>query len=311
MIRTILVPLDGSRTAEHALPWARTLSRRTGAALRLARVRGIPPAPMAGEGMTTYDPHPYTYITKEEDEYMAAAAKTWLDPESETTLTGVLLESTDSIAGTLIRYAETVSADVTIMTTSGHGAVSRLLFGSVADEYVRRSPGPTLLIRGDAAMTPDPSIEPRVGKVIVPLDGSALSEQAVTPALTLFDWYGCEITLLLVLDAVKDIRQLMVRVGGSISHLWTPQTASSIAGEYLQQVADRLRRKTSKVRTKVVEHGSAADVILAEAAEPTTAIAMATHGHSGLTRMIFGSVADKVVRGATGPVLIVRPHEED
>jgi len=311
MIRTILVPLDGSRTAEHALPWARSLSRRTGAAVRLARVRRIPPAPVAGEGMTTYDPDPYTYITKEEDEYMAVAAKTWLDPESETTLTGVLLEPTDSIAGTLIRYAETVSADVTIMTTRGHGTVSRLLFGSVADEYLRRAAGPTLLIRGDAATIPEPSIEPRVGKVIVPLDGSVLSEQAVTPALTLFDWYGCEITLLLVLDAVKDIRQLMERVGGSISHLWTPQTASPIADEYLQQVADRLRRKTSKVRTKVVEHGSAADVILAEAAEPTTAIAMATHGHGGLTRMIFGSVADKVVRGATGPVLIVRPHQEE
>lgn len=309
MIRTILVPLDGSRTAEHALPWARSLSRRTGAAVRLARVRRIPPAPVAGEGMMTYDPDPYTYMTKEEDDYMAAVAKSWLDPESETTLTGVLLEPNDSIAGTLIRYAETVSADITIMTTRGQGAVSQLLFGSVADEYLRRATGPTLLIRGNAATIPDSSIEPRLGKVIVPLDGSVLSEQAVTPALTLFDWYGCEITLLLVLDAVKDIRQLMERVGGSISHLWTHQTASPIASEYLQQVADRLRRKTSKVRTKVVEHGSAADMILTEAGDPTTAIAMATHGHGGLTRMIFGSVADKVVRGATGPVLIVRPHQ--
>jgi len=307
MIRTILVPLDGSRTAEHALPWARSLSRSTGAAVRLARVRRIPPAPMAGEGMTTYDPDPYMYITKEEDEYMAAAAKSWLDPESETTLTGVLLEPNDSIAGTLIKYAETVSADLTIMTTSGHGPVSRFLFGSVADEYLRRAPGPTLLIKGDAATIPDPSIEPRVSRVIVPLDGSDLSEQAVTPALTLFDWYGCEITLLLVLDAVEDIRQLMERFEGPISHRWTAQTASPIAGEYLQRVADRLRRKTTKMRTKVVEHGSAASVILAEAAHSTTAIAMATHGHGGLTRMIFGSVADKVVRGATGPVLIVRP----
>lgn len=307
MLRTILVPLDGSRTAEHALPWARSLSRRTGAAVRLARVRSIPPAPMAGEGMTTYDPDPYTYITKEEDEYMAAAAKSWLDPESETTLTGVLLEPNDSIAGTLIKYAETVSTDVTIMTTSGHGVVSRLLFGSVADEYLRRAAGPTLLIRGDVASIPDQSIEPRVGKVIVPLDGSDLSEQAVTPALKLFNWYGCEITLLLVLDAVEDIRQLMERVEGSMSHRWTAQTAAPIAGEYLQRVADRLRQETSKVQTKVVEHGSAADVILAEAADPTTAIALATHGRGGVTRMIFGSVADQVVRGAAGPVLIVRP----
>lgn len=311
MIRTILVPLDGSHTAEHALPWARSLSRRTGAAVRLARVRRIPPAPVAGEGMTTYDPDPYTYITKEEDDYMAAVVKTWLDAESETTLTGVLLEPTDSIAGTLIKYAETVAADLTIMTSRGHGPVSRFLFGSVADEFLRRAPGPTLLIQGDATTAPDPSVEPRVSRVIVPLDGSDLSEQAVTPALTLFDWYGCEITLLLVLDAVDDIRQLMERVEGSISHRWTTQTASPIAGEYLQRVADRLRRETSNVRPKVVEHGSAADVILAEAADPTTAVALATHGRGGLTRLIFGSVADKVVRGATGPVLVVRPHPKE
>jgi nucleotide-binding universal stress UspA family protein len=265
---------------------------------------------MTGEGMTTYDPDPYDYITREENEYMAAAAKNWLDPESETTLTGVLLEPTDSIAGTLIQYAETVAADLTIMTSRGHGPVSRLLFGSVADEYLRRTTGPTLLIQGDAATVPDPSVEPRVSRVIVPLDGSDLSEQAVTPALTLFDWYGCEITLLLVLDAVEDIRQLMERVEGSISHRWTAQTAAPIAGEYLQRVADRLRREVSKVQTKVVEHGSAADVIMAEAADSTTAIAMATHGRGGLTRMIFGSVADKVVRRATGPVLIVRPRDE-
>jgi len=307
MILTIVVPLDGSRTAELALPWARSLSRRTGAIVRLARVRRIPPAPMSGEGMATYDPDPYEYITKEENEYMATVAKTWLDPESETTLTGELLEPTDSTAGTLIRYAEAVTADLTIMTSRGHGPVSRFLFGSVADEYLRRAAGPTLLIQGDAGTVPDPSVEPRVGKVIVPLDGSDLSEQAVTPALALFDWYGCEITLLLVLDAVKDIHQLMERVGGSTSSHWTPQTASPFAGEYLQRVADRLRRKTSNVQTKVVEHGTAANVILAEAADPTTAISLATHGHGGLTRMIFGSVADKVVRGATGPVLVVRP----
>ncbi|MCU0704191.1 MAG: universal stress protein [Fimbriiglobus sp.] len=311
MIRTILVPLDGSRTAEHALPWARFLSRRTGAGVRLARVRRIPPAPVAGEGMTTYDPDPHAYITNEENEYTAAIAKTWLDPDSETTLTAELLEPTDSIAGTLIRYAESVAADLTLMTSRSHGPMSRFLFGSVADDYLRRAPGPTLLVQGDAATAPDPTVEPRVGRVVVPLDGSALSEQAVTPALTLFDWYGCEITLLLVLDAVDDLRQLMERVDGLTSHHWTAQSALPIASEYLQRVADRLRQETSKVRTKVVEHGSAADAILAEAADPTTAVALATHGRGGLTRMIFGSVADKVVRGAAGPVMVVRPKRDE
>ena len=311
MIRTILVPLDGSRTAEHALPWARSLSRRTGAGVRLARVRRIPPAPIAGEGMTTYDPDPHAYITNEENESMAATAETWHDPESETTLTGVLLDPTDSIAGTLIRYAESVAADLTVMTSRGHGPVSRFLFGSVADEYLRRAPGPTLLVQGDAATAPAPTVEPQVGRVVVPLDGSALSEQAVTPALTLFDWYGCEITLLLVLDAVDDLRQLFERGGGSIPHRWDSEAALPVAGEYLQRVADRLRRQASKVRTKVVEHGSAADAILAEAADPTTAVALATHGRGGLTRMMFGSVADKVVRGAAGPVMVVRPKRDE
>lgn len=308
MIRTIVVPLDGSRTAELALPWARSLARRTGAAIKLARVRLIPPATASGEGMTAYDPSVFEVTRKEENDYMTNVVERWMDQESETVLTGDLIEPNDTIAGMLIQFAKTVNADLTIMTTRGHGPVSRFLFGSAADEYLTRAEGPTLLIHDNAATAVNPAIDPRISKVIVPLDGSILSEQAVVPALTLFDWFGCEITLLLVLDAVEDIRQIMERTAGSISNQWTPQTASPIAGEYLQQVADRLRRKTSNVQTKVVEHGSAADVILAEAADPTTAIALATHGHGGLTRMIFGSVADKVVRGATGPVLVVRPR---
>jgi nucleotide-binding universal stress UspA family protein len=307
MIRTILVPLDGSQTAENALPWARSLARRSGAAIKLARVRLIPSAPVTSEGMSADNSDVFEYTRDEENSYMTQIVSAWIDSDAQTSLTGELIEGNDTIAGTLIDFAESNHADLTIMTTHGHGPVSRFLFGSVSDEYLRRASGPTLMVRADASITPLTSIEPHIRNVIVPLDGSLLSEQAVSPAIALFDWFGCEITLLLVLDAVGNINHLMESIEGAVSNKLAPKSATPIAEEYLRRVADRLRKDASRVTIRVVEHGSAAETILAHATTPETAIAISTHGQSGLTRMMFGSVADKVVRGAVGPVLAVRP----
>ena len=67
MIQTIFVPLDGSQTAEHALPWARSLARRSGAAIKLARVRAIPSVTPTGEGMMAYNSDVFEYTRDEEN----------------------------------------------------------------------------------------------------------------------------------------------------------------------------------------------------------------------------------------------------
>ena len=76
----------------------------------------------------------------------------------------------------------------------------------------------------------------------------------------------------------------------------------------MNRVADRFRGPGRVVHTDLARHRSAADAILAAGAVPGTVIALATHGRGGLTRLLLGSVADKVIRGAAGPVLVCRPN---
>ena len=80
------------------------------------------------------------------------------------------------------------------------------------------------------------------------------------------------------------------------------------AKTYLERVAESLRARSLKVETRVLSHDQPAVAILEEAkARRADLLALATHGRSGLPRLLLGSVADKVVRGASIPVLLARP----
>jgi nucleotide-binding universal stress UspA family protein len=80
------------------------------------------------------------------------------------------------------------------------------------------------------------------------------------------------------------------------------------ARTYLGGVAERLRAQSLRVQTRVVVHMQPAVAILDQCLDlPSSMIALATHGRGGLSRALLGSVADKVIRGATTPVLVYRP----
>ncbi|MCS7047136.1 MAG: universal stress protein, partial [Gemmataceae bacterium] len=79
------------------------------------------------------------------------------------------------------------------------------------------------------------------------------------------------------------------------------------AQSYLEQVADRVRGQGVKVGTELVIEEQAGVGILNAAKPPVELIALATHGRRGLSRLLLGSVADKVIRGATVPVFVQPP----
>jgi nucleotide-binding universal stress UspA family protein len=132
--------------------------------------------------------------------------------------------------------------------------------------------------------------EPLVEEVVVPLDGSALAEQALGPALGLARLLEATCTLLRVVES-----------SGSPA-----EAAQEEARAYLERVAGRLRGEGLSVRPRVVVAPHAAEAIL-EQARGGGPIALATHGRGGLGRVLLGSVADKVIRGASAPVLVYRP----
>jgi nucleotide-binding universal stress UspA family protein len=130
-------------------------------------------------------------------------------------------------------------------------------------------------------------------KILVPLDGSSLSEQILPYARIFAETYGIPVELLRVND--PDIR---------------PPFWPTLPGrEYLQQVAARYLPPFVRIDA-VEESGKPAEVIVDRAkGDPACLIAMATHGLSGARRWLLGSVASKVAHTTTNPLVFIRPAE--
>lgn len=142
--------------------------------------------------------------------------------------------------------------------------------------------------------------------ILVPLDGSALAELALADALNLARVNQAEVTLLRVISPIEEV----VAAGSDhpvfVDEQWEAQ--KEVALKYLSNVCERIDCQNMPIH-QVAEMGLAAETIIDYAhQQPIDLIVMATHGRSGLQRWVYGSVADKVLRGAEVPILLVRAH---
>lgn len=142
-------------------------------------------------------------------------------------------------------------------------------------------------------------------RILVPLDGSPLAEQALPHAVAQADRFGAEIILLKVLDPLPD------PVFSSPAALRTAERASAeLAIDYLQRTAAQLREQGAAVQVSTVDGKPYLQIVSFADKQHIDMIVMSTRGHSGFSRWLLGSVADRVVRGATVPVLLVQCQEE-
>lgn len=311
MYRSILVPLDGTHFAEQALPAAISLARRSGARMLLTIV-STPLAEAYVEGLY--------FSTLEMEREVTSRHQSYLDAlvERVRALGELKVEAVvkhGEVAATLCDLIAQGEADLAVMATHGRTALGRFWLGSVTDEMIRHAACPLLLIR-PADEKVDLTQEPPLSPILLPLDGTELAEQILPHAIALAEAVpGAQITLMRGIPAVipvttapdvpeaeREARLLLLQVQA------LQQRLQQDAERYLEEVAARLRQKGLPVRTQVVVEEKPALAILREAEQERAAvIALETHGRRGLSRLILGSVADKVVRGAHVPVLVHRP----
>ena len=299
MFRTVVVPLDGSPFAEQALPYAVAIVRRAGATLDLVHVHVLRVGDDQKVGRFSYDPDIDKENQHQERLYLESTAKS-LATLSPVPWTAAVVSGLDCDG--ILQRAHDGKADLIVMTTHGRGAIDRFFLGGVADELLRQTAVPVLLVR---PQDPAPGImpEPVLEHVLVPLDGSSLAERILEPALDVVRLWKGRCTLLRVVDASP-------ATGAGWPHRPRPleQEQESAAEAYLEKIAARLRQEGATVQTRVVVAPHAAPAILEQAqTQRCDFIALATHGWGGLRRMLLGSVTDKVVRGSTLPVLAYRP----
>lgn len=145
--------------------------------------------------------------------------------------------------------------------------------------------------------------------ILLPLDGSPLAELALADAFAVAELSRAEITLLQVIPPIEHVIASEAEHPIFVDQQWEAKKA--LAREYLLSVCERAGCPDITVHT-AVEMGPAAETIIDYAHHhPIDLIVMATHGRSGLQRWVYGSVADKVLRGATQPILLVRAYPEN
>ena len=306
MYGSLLVPLDGSAFSERALPWAASLARRSGAILRLARVH-IPHTrnPVSLEGMPVVDEE-VTVLKREHEAAYLAELQERLGWDPGIKVETALLEG--PIAPGLAEDATANRSSLIVMTTHGHGGFERLWLGSVVDTLIRTSAVPLLVLRFADESKPT-TAEPEVRRVLVPLDGSLLAEEAIPHALALGALSRAEYVLVHVTEPSAWLGRLP---GGTLAASPAAeggQKRGRQAEDYLSRVAARLAEQGFQAETRVVVSNHLARAIL-EAARAARAdlIALATHGRGGLSRLLIGSVADKVMRRSDVPLLLCRPR---
>jgi nucleotide-binding universal stress UspA family protein len=301
MFRSLLVPLDGSPFSEHALPFALGIATRAGAAVQLVHVH-IPV--VYATGINVLDSGADERVKEQEWVYLDRMVSRWQASAPGVQLSSTLLEG---FAPDVLREQMSGKADLVVMATHGSGPMSRFWLGSVADALVRTATVPLLLLRPNE-QPPPVALAPPFRHVMIPLDGSELAEQALEPALQLGRLMEANYLLLRVVKLVVMLDPNLGWPAMTGTNETLTRQAIDEAQAYLDRIAVRLGGHGLKVRTRTVLHTHPAEAILQEA-QGADVIALATHGRGGLRRLLLGSVADKVLRGGTTPMLVCRPRD--
>jgi nucleotide-binding universal stress UspA family protein len=292
MFQKILVPLDGSALAESILPQVERIYKVRDASIVLLRVVPVPEKRSAGtdEMVRRAEGETFDYLT---------ALQSRL--ETRGILTSVVVKH-GMPADVIPAYAEAEEIDLITMSTHGRTGISRWTRGSVAERVLRSTGVPLLLLHsferpGTETSPARPAAELRFARILVPVDGSAESESVLEHARALAELYESELT---VFHAVYVHPALGMYPADMLPVTRTEETS------FVEKLVEDLRARGIRARGKIVRGEPAWEILEQIKSAPYDLIAMATHGRSGFQRFLLGSVAEKLLRTVTLPMLLVR-----
>lgn len=312
MFTNVLVPLDGSTRAERALPIAERIAHDRGARLLLVRV--VPDLIDMGAYMLPTATLNQGQVDREVEDARAYLEALAASLRGKGLDVGTKVEI-GSPTQTLLDAIGALHIDGVIIGSHGRTGLARWTLGSVAQAIVRHSTAPVLLLRQQGP-TLDDDLDLRAAplRVLIPLDGSALAEEAIEPALLLgaiaANGANFEAHIARVIPFANTIAADPVR-----------DAAREEARAYVERIAKEASATDAaptRITTSVISEIDAADAIarLTQSGELVTGatstdgfdlLAMATHGRTGLARLAMGSVTERVLSATSLPALIIRP----
>lgn len=296
-LKKILATTDFSRQSLPAVRYAVALGERTGATVTLLHV--VEPAP-ALSGIEAV-------ALVRTDSEVAAQARTQLEALARREAGGSAKVTTAVRMGKpfheIALAAGAGAADLIVIATHGHTGLKRVLLGSTAERVVRHAPGPVLTVPTRALPKPagrGPAI--KLKKILVPIDFSKISEDALPYAVLLAEQFGSEVILLNVVEMFP-IDRLM---GSELTHQTMVPTMMQAESD-LKAMAASLNESTGVSTSAIVRQGTPfAEICHAAKTLGADMVVLTTHGYTGLKHVWLGSTAERVVRHASCPVLALR-----
>jgi len=323
MFQRMLLPLDGSKRAERAIPVAARIARACGGSLMLLRVVGT------HIEFGTYMTEPSVLIQEALEADLTRAIDYLARIKVSRDLAGIetmVAVRSGGAAQTILDVAQTQHVDLIVICSHGETGFKRWVLGSVAQQVARHSPLPLLVLRDGGPVPtcsfPDPTHPLRALMGLVALDGSVGAEAALEPAAKLVAALAAPARGILRLTRVVD-QPANEHGRGSHERIdpFMKEAILSTAKTYLSGVADRLQRglladlKLTIVCSVAMGRDVASALLnVAETgkdAEGTAMlgscdlVALATHGRGGLQRLAWGSVTERVLEATRRPLLVV------
>ncbi len=310
MYKRMLVPLDGSEVAEVVFSYAKEVAGRLDMDVTLLHV--------SSPGMQDFVPMHQAYVKQSAELIRKQAREIQKKSGAQPGVKPVQVRGELVVgysADEILRYAEENTIDFILIATHGRTGRKRWTLGGVANKVLGASKIPVWLVRAGIPNQPAYDQWPKK-TILVPLDGSKLAESVLPHAKALAKQRGTEpveVVLLRVCEPpttpsyyTPEFPGVPLNWGDYIEQ----ETKRSVqeAKQYLAGVAKQFSESNISVRAEVLI-GKATDQIVDYANKnPFTLIVTATHGRSGFSRLVYGSVAASLIHGASSPLFLVRPE---
>ncbi len=290
--RRVLVPLDGSDMAERAIPYAKTIAKSKGSEIILFTV-SIASVEQLDRPMKAY---------------LELNAK-GLQSQGIKASTAIAY---GNVADEIVGFADKNNINLIIISTHGYSGIKRWVLGSVARNVLYGTGVQVLLIKSKAPKVSHVELK----KLLLPLDGSPFAEAPIPFIKELTKGTNTEIVLTTVCEPplVPSYGDRPINPAWKKHRdaLWTEMQKQ--ASEYLEKLKARLEKQGIKIKSQVIpgDLGRVAESIMQAAQnEKVDLIAMTTHGRSGVSRWVYGGVANRIVEQSAQPVLLIRPSRPE
>jgi len=303
MFSKILLPLDRSSLAEQAIGPAASIARGSHAVIDVVLVHE--PFPFAGYTDIPWDGQD----EKAENKYVDAIAA---ELKSGANVSSTFAVMRGPPPERICQRVRDTGANLIVMTSHGRTGFSRAWLGSVADAVMRNSAVPVLMLRPERGLTRRGMTEKSIKRILVPLDSSPLANVVIPAAIALAHATHATISIVRVVPIVP----IITPIDATMPITNFPLIPDAVA---TQQLVDETVKQVEEVARRLQEDGGVsvdAHVVVSEhvanaivdfaATHNVDVIAMSTHGR-GASRWVMGSVADKVLRASSLPILLQRP----